>query len=180
MKVGIGQLANQLEVGGENWWWEGTYQDVIKRESGLGPVTGPVRTRSESVRIRSPLTYSLFACCSWITVIVVAAGAKSGLSLIIIIATIINCWNPVYCSHWQVQSTQLQKDRKLDWTRPIRTGPLVVVVYVRDGKTNLNRTSCLCNTPSKYGHFEPVLKRNSPEMPELWPKQYVMAKSDII
>ena len=64
-------------------------------------VGGRIPTRRRSC-LWGPNPYSSFACCSRITVIVVAAGAESGLSLIIVITAVINCWNCwSLLSHWQ-------------------------------------------------------------------------------
>ena len=47
-------------------------------------------------------------------------------------------------------------------------------------KTKNNHPQLVLGTPYKSTHFEPILKRNKPEMHVLQPKWYVMVKSNFV
>src|ERR1700734_417146 len=69
-------------------------------------------------------------------------------------------------------------------TGPSNTSGCVLCKIEKTGPMNrlqpvLKATGCSRDTPKESAHFEPNLKRIGPKLLELWPKRYVMTKSDL-
>jgi hypothetical protein len=104
----------------------------------------------------------------------------------------ISHWWPRHCTRRLAsvcRSSPRNRKKSRNWTEPDRLGPdwlrlhtfgMIEPIWTELVYTNCVTTGCLHNTPLKYAHFEPIFKRNSSEMHELWPKWYVTSKSNFV